>query len=371
MRGPEFEEISHTGGKAIFKIRTDADGRRSYAVKWTHGGPRPAALFAVYAIPQGHAVGTIKLGGIGDPWNAPPIPDCVPVFLASDSEGMFGHSCPTCSGYWRSRGGAFFCPYCGAKGEAHVFLTEAQHKYVAHYCETLENALASPDGDNSIDMDKIRSDAEKKPDFYYSEMRQQTLRKCPSCRTEDDILGRFGYCSGCGTRSDLAQFEEDIERIRQKINEGGPLDDCLRDAVSLFDAFAGRYMKQLVERTALSPQRAKRLRAMRFQDLKRVEGEFATVFDIAVCEGLTGDDADFAKRMFHRRHVHEHCGGIVDDRYIENSGDTDVRLGQALRETKEGTHRLASCLVKMARNLHTGFHSLYPANEHPRLKAPS
>jgi len=133
----EFEEIGHSGGKVIFTVVTDEHGRRGYQVAWEHCRPVPAALFAVYAIPQGVAVGTIQLGGIGQQWNPPPIPGCFPVFIASDSQGKFGHQCPRCAGYWRTSGGASICPYCGVRAERHGFLTEAQRVYVARYCERL------------------------------------------------------------------------------------------------------------------------------------------------------------------------------------------------------------------------------------------
>ena len=84
-RKTELEEITHTGGKVNFNIKIDADGRIAYNVGLTHSRPTPAALFAVYAIPQGVAVHDIKMGGIGTPWNPPPLPDCFPVFISSDS----------------------------------------------------------------------------------------------------------------------------------------------------------------------------------------------------------------------------------------------------------------------------------------------
>jgi HTH-like domain len=107
-------------------VVTNAQGQRQYQVGWTHQSPRPAALFAVWALRQGVAVAGINMGGIGTPWNPPPVPDCYPVMIGSDSEGKFGHQCPSCRGYWRSRGGPVMCPYCGTRGDRHVFLTEAQ-----------------------------------------------------------------------------------------------------------------------------------------------------------------------------------------------------------------------------------------------------
>src|SRR3989442_4128417 len=100
--GPEFQEIAHCGGKFIVTVSTDANGKRGVRFGVKHSSPRPAAWFAVYALSQhGIPVATIRLGGIGDPWNPAPYPGCLPVFIGSDSHGLFGHQCPACQRYWR------------------------------------------------------------------------------------------------------------------------------------------------------------------------------------------------------------------------------------------------------------------------------
>jgi hypothetical protein len=75
---------------------------------------------------------------------------------------------------------------------------------------------------------------------------------------------------------------------------------------------------------------------------------------------MTGDDAEFAMLMFHRRHVYEHHGGEADPKYIADSGDLTVKVKQLLHETKESAHRTASAVLKMTRNLHDGFHEIFP-----------
>lgn len=98
----ELQEIGHSGGTVTFSVKV-IDGRLAYQVGWSHSRPNAAALFAVYALPQGIVLDDIALEGIGAPWNAPPVPGCFPVFVSSDSSGMFGAECPECHGYWRSR----------------------------------------------------------------------------------------------------------------------------------------------------------------------------------------------------------------------------------------------------------------------------
>ena len=88
------------------------------------------------------------------------------------------------------------------------------------------------------------------------------------------------------------------------------------------------------------------------------------MFDIDILSGISAEDTAFATLMFHRRHVYEHKGGEADEKYIADSGD-QVRLKQALRETPESAHRTATLVIKLAANLHKGFHEIFPPLEEP------
>jgi len=365
----ELEEIAHTGGKVTFNVKIDAEGRISYSVGWTHSRPTRAALFAVYAIPQGVAVGDIKLGGIGTPWNPPPLPGCYPVFISSDSTGMFGHQCPSCNGYWRANLGGKICPYCAFRADDYYhFLTESQQRYVRQYCDVLSNALASGKaGEHIIDMDSVAEAAGKdceKPAFFYAEERQQNLFTCDACGKVNDVLGAYAYCSSCGTRNDLQELEKTVQQIRDRINAGGPYEACVKEAVAAFDSFAGQYAKQLLSRVPLTPARKTRLERAHFHNLGAASEMFRNIFDIDILRGISDEDSAFGMLMFHRRHVYEHKGGEADEKYIADSGD-NVRLKQALRETQESAHRSANLVMKLAANLHRGFHEVFPPLEEP------
>lgn len=364
MSTKEFEEIAHTGGTVTFHVVTGSDGRRGYQINIQHSRPVASSLFAVYALPQGIVVAPLPIGGIGDKWPPPPVPGCFPVFIASDSEGMFGHKCPQCAGYWRARFSSSICPYCGLSGGVRDFLTDAQRRYVREYCELLESALTSEqDGDHVIDMDAVADAAGKdadKPPFYYSEVRQQHNFKCAACDQSTDILGKYGYCSVCGTRNDLAQLETDITALRTRINAGASYESCAKDSISTFDSFAAQFAKQLVRLVPMTHSRLSRIERMGFHNLSNVHVEFKDIFDIDILSGISTADVSFVKLMFHRRHVYEHNGGEADAKYIADSGDTTVREKQMLRETREGAHRIAGLVQRMATNLHHGFHEIFP-----------
>jgi hypothetical protein len=364
----EFEEIGHSGGKVTFTISTGETGRRGYQITFSGNRPVPMVLIAVYAL-QGVPVEEIQLGGIGSPWNPPPFPGCFPVFIACDSQGRFGHNCPNCRGYWRSGPWPNICPYCGTNARSFQFLSEAQLRYVRQYCDVLRETLDSgQDGDVVIDMDAVADAVGKgeKPAFYVSEQAQQRKFTCGACDEFNDILGRFGYCSACGTRNDLAVYDgETVPTIRMRLNAGDAPEDCVRDAVASFDSFIAQFAKQLAELVPLTTRRKNRLLTQRFHNLQEVRETFKNWFDMDVYVGMKEDECAFVSLMFHRRHVYEHNGGEVDQKYLDASGDTGVRLKQHIHETLQDAHRLLGSLSKMARNVHGAFHELFPPIPEP------
>jgi hypothetical protein len=374
--GPEFKEIAHCGGKFNVTVVTDAEGRRGVSFGVEHSSPRPASWFAVYALPpHGVPVATIQIGGIGQPWNPPPYPDCLSVFIGSDSHGLFGHECPVCKGYWRSKAVPALwnitCPYCGASAETHHFLTPGQRRFVKAVCDlTWEAARADADGKHVVDMDKVADEVAntERPSFYYTEESQQNHYTCTACGSADDILGRYGYCSCCGTRNDLQELTRDIEAVnaktRERIKAGERLEAAVPDAVSAFDSVARQYAKQLAKAVPMRPERRASLEAALFHNLKKAD-DLKAWFGIDLFDGLDARDAEFIRLMFLRRHVYEHNGGEVDQRYLDESGDTSVRLKQALREPPDSIFRMTGLILRMARNLHQGFHELFPPTEKP------
>jgi len=233
----------------------------------------------------------------------------------------------------------------------------------------LTQANEGEDGDVVIDMDAVADAAGQegeKPAFYVSEQSQQRKFKCAACDEFNDILGRFGYCSLCGTRNDLADFEgSTVPSIRERLNADAPPHDCVRDAVASFDSFVAQYAKQLAQLVPLTKGRINRLTKQRFHELADARTLFRNWFDIDLCAGMKDAECQSVELMFHRRHVYEHNGGEVDQKYLDDSGDTTVKLKQAIRETKESAHTLLGSLLKMASNLDAGFHALFPPNEGP------
>ncbi len=365
----EFQEIPPCGGKIIITISTDCDGKKKYTIGIRHERPSISAAFAVYALPEGIPVETMNLVGLGQSCNPPPYPNCFIVFIFADNTGFFAHFCAECKNSWRSKSAPFYwlstCPYCGVKGKAYQFLTKGQHNFVKACCEMFNKKLDEGiDGEYFIDLDEIADAVNagaERPALFYVEETQQNNYKCEACRDFQDILGQFGYCSCCGTRNDLQEFSNKIiPPIREKSNKDGAYEACVRDAVSAFDSYAGKYVAQLLEYVPLTPTRKNRIKNVSFHNLEKFQTEFKEIFGIDIFEGLKPEETIFATLMFHRRHVYEHGGGEADEKYIQDSGDTAVKSKQSLRETQDSANRIVNHVLKMAKNVHQGFHSMFP-----------
>ncbi len=370
MVRPDFSEVGHTGGKVTFDVRADADGRLSYSIEYSSSSPRPATLVGVYALPGGIVCGNIKMGGIGQPWNPPPSPECIAVLMASDSEGRFGHQCPECTEHFRTANiPASFpltCPYCGLRAASFHFLTPPQLAYVRHYLATLHTALdvleAGKTAEVKIDMDEIAdavTDAPK-PEFYYASIAQQTQFRCSKCGNFNDVRGRYVYCASCGWRNNAALLKDTMSELRNRLNDGevSP-EDAVKQAVSAFDACSRSFVDQLVTRSPMKASRCAKVQGLLFHNLDRVEEALRTVFDIDLTAGL-GKNRAFVRKMFFRRHVYEHDGGVATARYVRESGDTAVEEGVLLRETVENVHDLIGALIRMTETVETDFHEIFP-----------
>lgn len=362
-RDSDFQEIAHSGGKITVKFSKDDQGRRFYQTTWSHARANAVVVTGVYALLQGVPISKASLG-VRDEGLNPPIPGCLLVYLASDSEGKFGNECPKCGGYWRSDHWPGLCPYCAQVAQSDGFLTRAQRNYIAAYCKAFQEALHSDQlGELVIDMDVVAdavTASTPKPPFYYSEQRQQSHFACQNCRAFTDVLGRFAYCCQCGMRNELSEFRSSIApAIRRRIEDENAYESSVKETVGAFDSLTKQYVRQLVNRVPLTEGRRNRLEK-RFHNLSQVDEDLHSIFDIRLFRNISPDDIEFAKLMFFRRHVYEHNGGEVDEKYITDSGDTSVRLKQILRETKESAHRTVNLTQRMVENLHRGFHSIIP-----------
>lgn len=368
MTREDFSEIGHTGGKVTFTIVCDVQGHVQYQIGYSHSSARPASFVGIYAHPDGFACGNIVMGGIGTPWNPPPFPSCIAVMMASDSQGRFGHECPSCEKHFRSKSipskYPLTCPYCGVRADSYHFLTPPQKSYISHYVESLHEAIYDAEPDTTreivIDMDVLADSItdDPRPDFYYTSTAQQTEFRCSACNSYNDIRGKYGYCSSCGWRNSAEQQRVALEQIRVQLTSGDVSpSDAVKQSVSEFDSAARDHVAQLISCVPMKESRTNQLERLLFHNLDKFESLMSNCFDINILQGMAADRT-FVKKMFYRRHVYEHDGGVASQRYVEESGDVGIEIGDLIRETADNAHKFIGCLNRMITTFENDFHEM-------------
>ena len=256
---------------------------------------------------------------------------------------------------------------------AHEFVTDGQLSYIRSFCDLVVDAMyGEEDGEKAIDMDAIADQATKgvdMPPFYYVEESQQNNYECDSCGDQNDILGRYGYCSCCGTHNGFQELKRELNTIQIRVETGSQYESCVKDAVAAFDSYARQISKQLVQRIPMTSRRKNEWHRKLFHNLALRAKDLDQVFDIDILNGLSKGDIAFGTLMFHRRHIYEHNGGEVDEKYLADSGDKQVRLKQVLRENKQSVSRILKFVEKISSNLNSGFHRIFPREDGAPEKA--
>jgi hypothetical protein len=369
----EFKDIPISNVEIIFSVFSK-DGEQFHSTGIQYSRPLPLTVYGIWALRQGIPVGVLDLMQQqgADP---APYPDCFQILIATDEGAMWGRKCPHCGGYWRTASPGLvqtaICCYCGGHAEADECLSDAQRVYVEACCALCRRALDEKrEGRFTIPARNMLEGIEitvvdgDKPEFFVEKGRQ-TKFSCTKCGNRNDILGRFGYCCSCGTRNDLAMFETDVGLIRSALNNGGSPSTALKEAVDAFDTIGRNYARQLLNKVPMTSARRVRWEKANFAQLIDTAADLQRDFDIDILSGLNAADASHANLMFHRRHLFTHRGGIVDAKYLEESGDRTVQMGQLIRETNGNAHHLLSILMRISRNLHQGYHSIIPTHQEP------
>ncbi len=158
---------------------------------------------------------------------------------------------------------------------------------------------------------------------------------------------------------------EEIRELQESVKANLKYEQCVQNAVSIFDSYARQIAKQLSRRIPMTTARKRYWERRLFHNLKNSENELREVFDIRLFKGLNSEEIIFVSLMFHRRHVYEHNGGEVDEKYIQDSGDMTVRHKQTITETLDSAQRTTELVQKIAENMHNGFHLIFPPIEKP------
>lgn len=314
----------------------------------------------------------------------------IPVELPLDDEGYLDREChaETCQAEfkvlfqdWKEKVSdeKVYCPICRHEALSGEWNTDEQREYhkgvaVAHVQDIVHSALAE---------DAQRFNRAQRPGFIQMSMsakrgarptivpveaakvmRQQFA--CEACGCRYASIGAAYFCPACGHNSAVASFDQTIAIVRQVValtpsirstlaKEYGDdlaqnsvrntLEDSLVRLVGTFQQFADALFERMPSSSSF------KRRQNIFQNL----GESSALWRNAVGKGyedmLSAAELQELERLFQQRHLVAHCNGIVDQDYVDKSGDRTYFIGQRLVVHEATVRRLADLLSKLAGEL--------------------
>jgi len=370
----EFKETIPAGGG---KITYHFDANKGIAFEVS--GFMRALYFVALSMDGRQILCAVPAGGIGHVAVQPQ--PSVPACIQSDQRSLWGRNCPRCEKYFRTNHvvpDITHCPYCAEVAPSVAFVSKDQRGYLTACYDTFarayrEKKTVSIGEEHVSDMNSA---------WHYSEVKQQFHFKCDTdrCGTETDILGDYGFCPQCGRTNARKLFNDEIDRMHARWQEtkqnvadrkarGEVWEDLTVKSVSALEPFAKHVRLQLLL-LPMTTRRRKQLEDLSFQKPLTADKSLMDWFDVGLLEWpgnasipkrtIPPDEVAFIKKMVQRRHLLIHNRAIVDQEYLDLSGDISFALGERIHigsaEAKRFLERVREMGLSLLDNIEYGIH---------------
>lgn len=188
---------------------------------------------------------------------------------------------------------------------------------------------------------------------------------CDKCGTRYSVIGSAYFCPCCGYNSASNVFDNSMDTITKMVQS---LDEMKTTLTAQFDMDTAETMcRSMLENSFGQVVSAfQKFAQCRYKEISGVEkrvNDFQMVdkgsqyFRDETGSGyeafLSADEIDRMKLYFQRRHIIEHNTGIVDQQYIDKSGDTDYSVGQRVVVKTSEALDLITIIKKLSSGLLT------------------
>lgn len=284
------------------------------------------------------------------------------ISIPTDEDGLTGRECPNseCLGYFKIKFGTGLkgedlpchCPYCGHTAGHDQFWTQDQIRYATSIAlSKIDKALRKDVREMDRDLRRrfrgsfvqLRMEYKGRPHpiRYYQEKQLETRVTCEVCTLEYAIYGVFAYCPDCRTHNSLQILNKNLELAEKEVTLATDeadadfakflIADALENAVSAFDGF-GRETCTVYAASASDPTKAQNIS---FQNLTRANKRVQNLFGFSLANGLEANEWEFVCQCFQKRHLLAHKMGIVDQAYIDATGDMQSVVGRKVSITPD------------------------------------
>jgi uncharacterized Zn finger protein (UPF0148 family) len=307
----------------------------------------------------------------------------VSVTLPSDEDGYLDRTCPSehCQFLfkileedWRQkvRDEKVFCPFCRTSSSADNWNTPQQIKYakaivskqisgrLGQAMRLDANAWNHRQFGKSLISITMKVNSRPQTVFLPPAVAKIMQLKivCPECGCRYAVIGAAFFCPACGHNSADQMFSQALTGIRNAL-EATPIvrssipdndtaettvrmmiENALEDLVTAFQRYAESLYETIPNRTP-PPRNA-------FQRLN----DGSRLWEAATTKGyhdfLSNVELSLLTRYFQQRHLLAHCEGIVDSKYISNSGDSTYSPGQRIVVKEQSVQQCLDLIDKLA-----------------------
>ena len=312
----------------------------------------------------------------------------IPTTIRSDEKGYFDRECPNPECLYTFKinlkewdekvsGKEMHCPMCGHTASSDQWWTQEQlaeqkkivENYVQYYAANMQNNMFKKMAQSTRRNKyiKITYKPGRRISFHNSPIGQREEWEneiiCEKCGTQFSVIGAAYFCPCCGHNSVYRTFEDSIDRItkmldsiplmRQMLEKNNSKDDAenicrallersIGDIVSAFQKFACCRYEKLSGKSA---------RVNDFQIVEKGSQLFSSACGKKYSDWLSDCELATMHLLFQRRHILEHNGGIVDAKYLQNSGDNTYVEGQRIIVKECDAKQLLTIIQKLSAGL--------------------
>ncbi len=311
----------------------------------------------------------------------------ITVSLESDDKGYIDRQCPSedCSFLfkvneedWKNKFNdeSVFCPFCRHEAPADEWNTIEQAKHIELEIDAVINGKIH----NAMRADAQKFNRKQPRNSFISislsveggVKRTYTLPAeavepmqleitCEQCNSHFAVIGSAYFCPNCGHNSVTQTFSDSLRKIRAKIDsidiiknqlsrELGKdeteltcrslLETSISDGVVAFQ----KYCEGLYSDYGTAPFNA-------FQRLEQGSDLWQSVIHKGYNDWLTPNEFTDLNILYQKRHILTHNEGIVDERYLSNSGDSTYNLGQRIVILNKDIENLVCYLQKLSNGI--------------------
>lgn len=188
--------------------------------------------------------------------------------------------------------------------------------------------------------------------------------KCENCGANFCVIGSAFFCPCCGFNSVERTFEDSLNKVRVKLDNidiirtslesasgkdeaeitcRSLVESCLSDIIVAFQRLAEKIYLRIPNVTE-PPFNV-------FQRIDDGSKLWKKVCNQGYENWLNQKELMDLKLLFQKRHLLAHCEGIVDQRYIDKSGDNSYKVGQRIVIKVDDINDLLYLIEKITKEL--------------------